>query len=107
MKKMIQLAVAGVAVLALSNTQVLAHDLDLEDDMAEGITLSEQSPNTATYKYDSVESGAQESMTEAVFFPESNQSAHHYAGDPSTPSADALMVEGICMKTFRPLMATR
>lgn len=105
MKKMIQLTMAGIAALTFANTQVFAHDLVLEDDMAEGISLSEENNTPVSYKYDSANPGGKESMTELVFFPESNQDTHHFNGDPSTPSAENMMTEGICLKTLFPLVA--
>lgn len=107
MKKVIQLTMAGIVALTFSNTQLFAHDLVLEDDMGEGVTLSEKDTSTVHYTYDSADSRDRESMTEAVFFPEVDLATRHFAGDPSTPSAANLMAEGICLINFSPLMVTR
>ena len=88
------LLLAGVAIVAVTSSSALA--LDIEEDMAEGISLSVQE-NETSYKYDSKEAYIKESMTEFVFFPEKDQEVTKYPGDPSCPTGEHMMSEDECL----------
>ncbi len=88
------LLMAGVAIFTLTNSHAFA--FDIEEDMAEGITLSIQK-NEASYKYDDTAS-VKESMTEFVFFPENIQNVKKYAGDSSCPTREHMMAEDECLE---------
>lgn len=88
------LLMAGVAIFTLTNSHAFA--LDIEEDMAEGITLSVQK-NEGSYKYDDM-TNIKESMTEFVFFPENTQDVKKYSGDSSCPTGEHLMAEDECLE---------
>lgn len=98
------LLMAGLAVFILTSSQAFA--FDVEEDMAEGITLSVEK-DEKNYKYDNSMPNSRESMTEFVFFPESKKSDKHFAGDPSCPSLQHLMAEGICLEHPNLIVAGR
>lgn len=109
MKKTLVIAMTGIAVLLFTNSQAFAasYQLNLEDDMGEGIILAEKKESTVSYKYDNINPDAGDFMTEAVFFPEATNSEIEYTGDNSTPSMQNLMAEGICLETFPELIVSR
>ncbi len=99
MNSKILLLLAGLAVFTFASSQAFAFS---EEDMMEGMSLSVEVNQTSTrsYKYDSVNVNAEESMTEFVFFPASNLVEKHYVGDPTCPSGHHIMSEGICLNHF-------
>lgn len=104
MKRKNLLLMAGLAAFILTGSQAVA--FDIEEDMAEGITLSVKK-DEKDYKYDNAMPDSQESMTEFVFFPESKKGDKHFAGDPSCPSLQNLMAEGICLEHLNMIVAGR
>ncbi len=104
MKKRTLLMMAGLAVFTFAGTQASA--FDIEEDMAEGLSLSVNQDNT-DYKYDSLHADAKESMTEFDFFPAQAKSNEDFAGDPSCPSMHELMNEGICLDSLKQAVAAK
>ncbi len=106
MKKTCALTMAGVAIFLLAGTQSFAGSgtLNFADDRAEGVSFSEEvAPTANQYVYDSRNAGAEESLTETVFFSNESNSDEmiHYLGDMTTPSMQNMMAEGICLETFK------
>jgi len=97
---------AGLVVSILTYSQAVAFS---EEDMMEGIDLSvvNNDNNKKSYKYDNTMIGAEESMTEFIFFPKENTIEQRYAGDPSSPDAKHMMVEGICLDQLSKEIASR
>ena len=95
----------GFAAFTLVSSQAFAF---FEEDMMEGMSLSTEVNQTSakSYKYDSANVNAKESMTEFVFFPESNTVEKHYVGDPTCPSGHHIMSEGICLNHFAKELAS-
>jgi hypothetical protein len=104
MKKRTLLMLAGLAVFSLAGTQASA--FTVEDDMAEGFSLSSTQDNTE-YKYDSLHADAKESMTEFDFFPVQTENHDNFIGDSSCPSMHELMNEGICLDSLKRAVATK
>jgi hypothetical protein len=97
----------SIVLLCVVSMALPAFAFDIEEDMAEGMTLSveKKEQGDEVYKYDSNMDNAEESMTEYVFFPEKKNKAQRFAGDPSCPSGHDLMTEGICLETYLKLTA--
>lgn len=88
------------AAIFLMTAPALA--FDVEEDMSEGITLSMENgqQSDTVYKYDSRNANDTESMTEYNFFSEKAPQQDRFAGDPTSPSRQKLMNEGICLESF-------
>ncbi len=107
MKKTCALTMAGIAIFLFASTQSFAGSgqLSFADDMAEGVSFSEEvNPNANEYVYDSRNAGIDESLTETVFFSSKPEPVEiiDYLGDTTSPSMQNLMAEGICLETFNP-----
>lgn len=100
--------IAAFSIIATANSQVLAasYDLDLEEDMAEGITLS---PTTESkeYKYDNSIPDPEELMGEGIIFAVQQKDEKEYIGDASMPSMHNLIGEGICLEGKSGLIAVK
>ena len=104
MKKRTLLMMAGLAVFTFAGTQASA--FDIEEDMAEGLSLSVNQDKTK-YKYDSLHADVKESMTEFDFFPVQTETREDFAGDSSCPPMHELMNEGICLDSLKRAVATK
>ncbi len=104
MKKRTLLIMAGLAVFTFAGTQASA--FNVEEDMAEGLSLSVNQDNTE-YKYDSLHTDVKESMTEFDFFPAQKEANRDFAGDSSCPSMHELMNEGICLDSLKQAVAIK
>ncbi len=109
MKKTLVLAMTGIALFLFTSSQAFAvsYELDLEDDMGEGISLSEKKESTVSYKYDNSLPDADEFVAEGVFISDGPQDHTHFAGDNSILSMQHLMTDGICMDTLSKAIVTR
>lgn len=109
MKKTLVLAMTGIALLFFTNSQVFAmsYELSLDDDMGEGISLSEKKESTVSYKYDNSLPDAGEFVAEGVFISNDVQDDTHYIGDNSILSIQHLMTDGICMETLSKSIVVR
>ena len=92
----------GIALLFFTNSQAFAmsYELDLDDEMGEGLSLSEKKESTVSYKYDNSLPDAGEFVAEGVFISNDVQDDTIYLGDNSIPSMQNLMTDGICMETL-------
>lgn len=106
MKRKSLFFLAGIAVLFFTCSQAYAFS---EEDMMEGISLSVETNQTSikSYKYDSANTGAKESMTEYDFFPETDMVKKHYIGDNTNPSTEHILSEGICLTHFAQELASK
>ena len=109
MKKTLVLAMTGIALFLFTNSQAFAvsYELDLEDEMGEGISLSEKKESTVSYKYDNSLPDAGDFVAEGISISDAPQDHTHYIGDNSMPSMQHLMTDGICMDTLSQSIVAR
>ncbi len=110
MKTIFTSLVIGCAICVLVNNQATAASSApaVEEDMAEGITLAVQQEKK-NYAYDNSIASPEQNMSEFVVDSQVEQKEKKidYECDPSVPSAEDLMTEGICYEEDEPLVATK
>ncbi len=101
MRRKTTVIMAAFSIFVMANCQAMAasYDLNLEEDMAEGMTLAPPTKSKSTiYKYDNSIPGPEELMGEGIVFAQEQKDEKHYIGDPCMPSMHDLIGEGICLE---------
>ena len=110
MKKKFTSFVIGSAMLifASNSTMAASNAPAIEEDMAEGISYAVQQEKK-TYAYDNSIVSPEQNLSEYAVDSKGERKREklHYGCDPSAPSAESLMAEGICYEESEPLVATK